>query len=88
MRAHLSGPQIAVMRSLFLRGGHGSPISLSHRLRFFVRDLWRRELVQVWHRIAPERGSEGPYYSLTLSGFQLASALFNRAPRRLSGAEQ
>jgi hypothetical protein len=89
MRARLTGPQIAVMRSLFTRGGIGVPISLSRRLQIFVRDLWRRELVQVWHRIAPERGSEGPYCSLTQSGVQLASALFHsRAPRRFSGAEQ
>lgn len=86
MRARLTGPQMAIMRSLFSRGAHGVPVSLSRRLQFFVRELWRRELVQIWHRIAPDRGAEGPYYSLTLSGLQLASAL-HRAPRRFSGAE-
>lgn len=86
MRARLTNPQIAIIKSLFARGAYGAPVSLNRRLQAFVRDLWRRELVQIWHRIAPDRGSEGPYYSLTISGMQLASAL-SRAPRRHSGAE-
>jgi hypothetical protein len=100
-RERLSGAQLAIMRSLFVRGGHGVPITLSFRLRHAVPELWRRELIQIWHRLAPGRGSEGPYYSLTLGGQQFADAIFavrfaagqpepqfNRAPRRFSGAEQ
>jgi hypothetical protein len=87
-RERLSSAQLAIMRSLFIRGGHGIPISLNYRWRFAIPELWRRELLQIWHRTSPGRGSEGPYYSLTHSGRHLAAALFNRAPRRFSGAEQ
>lgn len=87
-RERLSRTQIAIMETLFIRGGHGIPISLHRRLQSAVPELWRRELLQVWHRLTPGRGSEGPYYSLTHSGRHLAAALFNRAPRRFSGAEQ
>ena len=85
-RDRLSNCQIVVMRSLFMRSG-GMPVSLGHRLRCYVVPLWRRELIQVWHRTSLERGAEGPYYSLTQTGQRLAQSLFNRAPRRPSGAE-
>jgi len=86
-RSRLSRPQIVVMRSLFMRSG-GVPVSLGRRLRGYVVPLWRRELIHVWHRTSPERGAEGPYYSLTQAGRRLAQSLFDRAPRRSSGAEQ
>lgn len=83
-RERLTGIQIAIIKSLFMRGGHGAPISLGRGLRPFVGPLWRREIVQIWHRLSPGRGCEGPFYSLTFSGLQLASAIC--APRQNSGA--
>ena len=67
VRERLSNVQIVIMRSLFMRSG-GVPVSLGARLRSYVVPLWRRELIQVWHRTSPERGAEGPYYSLTQTG--------------------
>jgi len=87
VRERLSNVQVVIMRSLFMRSG-GMPVSLGARLRTYVVPLWRRELIQVWHRTSPERGAEGPYYSLTQTGQRLAQSLFDRAPRRSSGAEQ
>jgi hypothetical protein len=58
--------------------------------------LWRRGLVEIWHRQFPydEPGYRGPQFGLSSSGRRLAAALarasatfeFDRAPRRPSGA--
>lgn len=85
-RERLDSRQISALRSLFSRGGALRPITLSAWHRLCALSLWRREIVELWYRQAPE-GLQGPYYTLTISGAQLAAKFFP-APRGLSGAEQ
>lgn len=88
MSARLTRGQIALVRSLMARSGHGRPISIERWQRGPSIPLWRRGIVEIWYRAAPGEGNQGPYFSLTISGAQLASALNFPAPRGLSGAEQ
>lgn len=88
IRERLSSPQISVLRSLFQRGAAIRPITLSAWQRLFARALWRREIVEIWYRQAPEE-LQGPYFALTTSGARLAAAFVKHpAPRGLSGAGQ
>lgn len=87
-RERLSNVQIVIMRSLWKRGGHCSPVSLKKWKREFAVSLWRRGLVRVFSEQLPEVGSaRSPLYMLTINGAQLASTLFP-APRGFSGAEE
>lgn len=85
MSDRLSRSQIVLLRSLFRRSG-GRPISIERWQRGPSVPLWRRGIVEIWYRQVPDEGSQGPYFSLTISGARLASA-FLPAPRGLPGAE-
>lgn len=84
----LTRPEISILKSLATRGASSRAISLPHRHRCHAVPLWRRGIVEVWYRQAPDGqpSLQGPYYSLTISGAMLASQ-FLPAPRGLSGAE-
>jgi hypothetical protein len=85
----LSPREIVIIRSLARRGASVGVVSLANWQRRYVVPLWRRELVEIWYRQAPETqpSFQGPYYRLTISGERLAS-YFLPAPRGSSGAEQ
>lgn len=73
------------------RGGAMRPITLKPSYRNDVLSLWRREIIEVWYRCAPDIGSQGPYYGLTISGAHLAQTIYERrrsnaAPRAFPGA--
>lgn len=85
-RERLTSPQISVLRSLFQRGAALRPITLAAWQRLCALALWRREIVEIWYRQAPEE-LQGPYYGLTISGAQLAAKFVHPAPRGSSGAE-
>ena len=90
LRERLTNSQIVIMRSIFRRSG-GRPVSLDANWQSeFTSSLSRRGLIEVWYRqaIGDDRALCGPFLTLSLAGERLACALFNRAPRRLSGAEQ
>lgn len=91
-RARLTYRQIAAVLSLHKRGGSARPITLEIKLRDVVPPLWRRDIIEVWYRCAPEIGSQGPYFGFTTSGAMLAQSIYDRrrsnaAPRANSGAE-
>lgn len=89
MKDRLTLSQISILRSLTQRGGAMRPITLDHaRQRSPILPLWRRGIIEIWYRQAPETqpSLQGPYYGLTVSGAQLASNFLPRLGD--SGAEQ
>ena len=91
LRSRLNTIQIAIMRSLVLRGGSVRPVSLERTWhRKFTPALLRRGLIEIWYRQSPGEtpALQGPYFGLTIGGAQLASHFINPAPRGFSGAEQ
>jgi hypothetical protein len=90
-RSLLGRSQIVILRSLFARGAAVRPVSLERDWqREFTPSLSRRGLIEVWYRQAmgDDFALRGPFVSLSIAGTRLAAALFHRAPRRFSGAEQ
>lgn len=89
-RERLNNGQIILLRSLVRRGG-GRAVSIDRWRRRSAATLWRRGLIEIWYRQSPDEqpSLQGPYYSLTMNGFHLASHFFNDpAPRGLSGATE
>jgi len=90
MKQRLSNSQIVIVRSLFKRSG-GRPVSLdADWQREFMPGLSRRGIIEVWYRqvMGDDLALRGPFLTLSIAGERLAAAIFNRAPRRFSGAEQ
>lgn len=88
LRERLSNLQIIILRSLLKRGANVHPVSLSQWMRRTTVHLWRRGLIEIWYRQSVDRGSRGPFYTLTIAGTRLAHEFLYPAPRGLSGAEQ
>lgn len=90
MSALLTHSQIVILRSIFRRSG-GRPVTLDATWqREFTPSLSRRGLIEIWYRqiMGDDLALRGPFLTLSIAGDRLAAALFNRAPRRFSGAEQ
>lgn len=90
MSNRLTNSQIVIVRSLFKRSG-GRPVSLdANWQREFVPALSKRGIIEIWYKqvIGDDCALRGPFLTLSMAGERLAAAIFNRAPRRLSGAEQ
>lgn len=83
-RKRLNWPQINALRSLAMRSGGKTAVALDERQRAHIAPLWRRGIVEVWYRQVPAEMGEpilrGPFFSLSIPGFQLASAFLT--PRR------
>lgn len=77
----LNGRQIGVLRSLIRRAGATARVSLYRGQRPAAVSLWRRGLVEVWYRQVPGDAMQGPYFALTIAGWQLASAFVGREAR-------
>jgi hypothetical protein len=75
----LTPGQLYVVKDLFRRGGPGCPVTMPFSRRRPIPGLWRRGIVQVWHRQVPDDapGVRGPFYSLSLDGRRLAAAIFH-----------
>ena len=88
-RPLLGRSQSAVLKSLFARGAALRPVSLERDWqRKFAPSLSRRGLIEIWYRqtFGDDFSLRGPFITLSVAGAALANVLFNRAPRRLSGA--
>ena len=91
MSERLSRSQIIILRSLMQRGGNTRAISIDRWQREPAVPLWRRGIVEIWYRQAPDASPslQGPFFALTIAGAQLASCFLDRpAARGFSGAEQ
>lgn len=80
----MSPSQLRLVKDLWRRSGFGGPVTVPLRQRRPVPALWRRGLIEVWHRQVPddEPGVRGPFYRLTLDGCRLASSIFHPLNRR------
>lgn len=82
VRRRLYRYEIAVLRDLAKRAGASGRVSLATRQRRDVVDLWRRGFVEVWYRQSCETPSlRGPFFSLTVTGFHLATAFLSPSKR-------
>lgn len=91
VRPRLDNFQIAILRSLGVRGGNGRAITLKDGQRTSALPLWRRGIVEIWYRQSPDEqpSLQGPYFALSMTGAMLAAKFLNHlAPRGSSGAEQ
>ena len=81
-RRRLHAGEINILRSLVRRSAGGLAVTLNRGQRRMVVELWRRDLVHVWYRQTPSTvpSPQGPYFTLSIAGFRLAS-LF-AAPRQ------
>ena len=76
MSENLSNRDIAMLLHIMQRTGLTGRIALALKLRPHVIPLWRRQLIEVWYRCAPDEGCmHGPYFSLTIEGHRLACVL-------------
>lgn len=87
-RSPLSNREIAVLLHMLAHAGLSGRMSLPPQRRVHVTRLWRRYLVEVWYRCAPDEGcSHGPYFNLTADGYQLACALQSAREQRRNSAQ-
>ena len=102
-RARLSPREIWLLLHMLERCGLSGRMTLPPKRRDGIAPLWRRHLVEIWFRCAPDEGvAHGPYFNLTADGFQIACALragrdeyrkthpkqFTRPPRRAAQAAE
>jgi hypothetical protein len=73
IRERLTNSQIILLRSLAKRGG-GRSVTIQQWQRAPALPLWRRGIVEIWYRQSPGESLQGPYYALSVAGFQLASS--------------
>ena len=75
MTERLNNSQIVLLRSLIKRGASTRAITIEKWQRVPAVPLWRRGIIEIWYRQAPDThpSLQGPYYGLTISGAQLAS---------------
>lgn len=90
-REKLSSREIWLLIYIAQRTGLTGRIILGRKHRERVVPLWRRHLVEIWWRqVADDESNRGPYFSLTVEGHQLASAILaardERRRRKSDGA--
>ena len=73
--SRLSNRDIALLLYIMQRAGLCGRLHLPPKRRERVVPLWRRHLIEVWYRCAPDEGCmHGPYINLTVEGHRLAAA--------------
>lgn len=75
MKERLSERQIATLRKLAICCSNGGQITLIREQREAMAPLWRRGIVEIWHRMVPDEGSRGPFYRPTEHGWMLIAAI-------------
>jgi hypothetical protein len=72
----LSPREVWLLLFIAERCGLCGRMGLKPRHRANVVGLWRRHLVEIWYRCAPDEGAtHGPYFSLTVDGHHLAMSI-------------
>lgn len=74
-RPKLSPREIWLLIFMLERCGLTGRMTLKRKQREWVTPLWRRELVEMWWRQMAGESARGPYFSLTIDGHRLASAI-------------
>jgi hypothetical protein len=74
-REKLSNADIELLLYMMQRAGLSGRMTLPPQRRARVVPLWRRQLIEVWYRCAPNEGCmHGPYFKLTVEGHRLGCA--------------
>jgi hypothetical protein len=60
---------------MLAKHGGGRAVAIARYLQGVAATLWRRDLVEIWYRQVPDEqpSMRGPFYTLSLSGWNLAS---------------
>ncbi|MBR0687309.1 hypothetical protein JQ594_15365 [Bradyrhizobium manausense] len=75
-RERLANREIALLLHILDRAGLSGRVTLPPMRRNGLVVLWRRHLVEIWYRCAPDEGcAHGPYFNLTVDGHQLAVSI-------------
>lgn len=74
-RSRLSPREVWLLLFMLKRCGLTGRMTLRRKQREWVIPLWRRELVEMWWRQMAGESPRGPYFSLTIDGHRLASAI-------------
>lgn len=77
----LSNRQIATLKHLAICCGNGGQVTLTRDQREAMAPLWRRGLIEVWHRVVPDEGSRGPFYRPTPHGWILINSILSSSAR-------
>lgn len=77
----LSNRQIATLKHLAICCGNGGQVTLTRDQREAMAPLWRRGLIEVWHRTIPDEGSRGPFYRPTTVGWNLINSILSSKER-------
>lgn len=79
----LSNRQIATLKHLAICCANGGLVTLTRDQREAMQPLWRRGVVEVWHRCLPEQGSTcSAFYRPSESGWRLIAAILRFQPAR------
>ena len=76
MRQRMDNRDVGLLMHIIQRSGLCGRMTLPPQRRTRVAPLWRRGLIEVWYRCAPDEGcTHGPYFNLTVDGHRVAAAI-------------
>ena len=77
----LPSGEASLLKDLLMRGGLIGRVSITRAQRPFVLPLWRKGLIEIWHRQAAIDEPMPPraFYGLTTYGYQRANAIASAA---------
>jgi hypothetical protein len=74
----LSNRQIATLKHLAICCGNGGHVTLTRDQREAMQPLWRRGLVEIWHRCVPDEGStRSSFFRSSATGWNLITAILS-----------
>jgi len=82
----LSERQIATLKHLAVCCSDGTLVTLTRDQREAMTPLWRRQLVEIWHRQLPGERPRGPFFRPTDFGWQLIRSIMAGGRNRQSEA--
>ena len=73
----LSNRQIATLKHLAVCCANGGMVTLTRDQREAMVPLWRRQLIEIWHRQIPGEPPRGPFFRPTDFGWALVRSILN-----------
>jgi hypothetical protein len=73
----LSSRQIATLKHLAICCANGGQVTLTRDQREAMVPLWRRQLIEIWHRQMPGERARGPFFKPTDFGWQLIRSILS-----------
>jgi hypothetical protein len=82
-RERMDNRDVGLLMHIMQRSGLCGRMTLPPQRRSRVVPLWRRGLIEVWYRCAPDEGCmHGPYFNLTVDGHRVAAAILAKREDR------